>query len=519
MRIMRSRVDESADSVGVGTGWRETLPAARRRRLAPLRVLPVAAMIAALHAPAFTQPDSEGAPLERQAQRAIAAKDWPEAHRTLEKILASKPHDAEALFNIAAVLAQLGEPGPATSRLIESIQYGFVDLHRLERDARFKPIRETKEYKAVILGWRALLDARADSNERALRNLLDGRYHYERDPSQRLIYASAFNEQSFAIAKQEIANVSAWAYATLFDPPIENTPKPDAWVSVLLPTPEDFTRFLTALGVGPNIGGLYDHTLSQLICQDIGPSLRHEFLHVLHWRILARQNQSHPDWVMEGLGSLVEQMEADDSAPGGLRPTPDWRTNIAKRLLDMRRLLPLDDLMSMDRRTFRGRHPSANYAQARTFMLFLSDRGLLSDFFHTLKATDAADATGRAAVEQVFQKPLNEVEREYRTWLAELPMVAERIRPGMANLGVEVAAGRGDGPVIDEIISGTPAVKSGLRRGDVILSVDGQSTRTLPALVQAIAAQEPGDIVTVEVRRGRLMVSVSVELVALDDRK
>lgn len=451
--------------------------------------------------------------LRETAHEAAAAGDWNGARSALLALLDERPNDAEAMYELAAALAQIGETDAAGTRLVDALKFGFIDLQRLQRDARLEPLHETETYRAIIAGWRDLLDARADANEQSLRSLFGAGYQFHRDDELRLLYASAFHPESFRVAKEEIDAVASWAFATLFEAPKPSDERPPAWVSVLLPTPEHFLAFMMQLGAGPNVGGLYDHDRSQLICQDIGPSLRHEFLHVLHWRLLTRTNQRHPDWIMEGLGALVEDMDRDEAAPGGWRAAPSWRTNIAKRLLDLGRLLPLEDLITMDRRIFRSRRPNANYAQARAFIMFLSDAGALSSFFEIYVQTYGEDPTGRLALERTLQKPLAEIESDYRRWLGDLSPAPEEIRPGMASLGVVVSAGRGDGPVIDEVVAGTPAGGSGLRLRDVILAVDGRSTRTLPDLVRVLATYEPGDTVQIDVRRGSRRLQFDVELV------
>ena len=472
----------------------------------------VVALVSLLPAGALAQSDGARNDWKKQAKEAIASRDWLAARSALNEVLKDTPGDPKAHYDLSVAMAQLGESSDAAQQLVLAVRDGFIDFHQLERDSRLRPIRSAPQYRAIISGWRELLDARADVNEKALRSLFGGAYHYQRDPTLRLIFASAFNEQSFAVAEQEIDAVASWAFANLFDPPAADDPKPDAWVTVLLPTPEHFLKYMLALGAGPNVGGLYDNDRSQLICQDIGPSLRHEFLHVLQWRQMTRLGQRPPDWIMEGLGALVEDMDADAEAPGGYRPVANWRTNIAKRLLKLGRLMPLDDLMKMDRKVFRGRRPNAKYAQARAFMLFLSEQNKLSDFVSMYQSHFAQDATGRSAVEGAMGESLVEIQSSYRSWLDELPMVPEKIEPGKASLGVVVAAGRGDGPVIDHLVPGAPASRSGLRRGDVILSVDGRSTRTLPELVRVLSGYDAGRVVRVDVRRGRRVRTIEVEL-------
>ena len=76
---------------------------------------------------------------------------------------------------------------------------------------------------------------------------------------------------------------------------------------VVLPSKRDFTTWLIVT-FGPaartgfsTIGGSYIHEKKELVSQDLGSTLRHEFFHVLHWRSMIRLAQDHPIWIQEGL--------------------------------------------------------------------------------------------------------------------------------------------------------------------------------------------------------------------------
>ena len=59
---------------------------------------------------------------------------------------------------------------------------------------------------------------------------------------------------------------------------------------------------------------------------------------------------------------------------------------------------------------------------------------------------------------------------------------------------------------------------AGLRRGDVIMRVDGRSVRAQSELMVEIANREVGEIVRLEVRRGSIVRMVEVRLEALRHR-
>ncbi len=487
------------------------MSAPRRRSRVPWYAAPRHATILILVS-ALTAPRASADWLD-DVRKAWASGDLPAARAAVEARLAERPDDPAALYESAALLAREGADDAGAARLVDAISYGFVDLGALERDARFTPLHDQRDYKAIRLGWRDLLDARGDAEFRAAAERFGPGYRSARDEGLRLSYVCAFDERTLGEARAEVANVARWAEAIFGPTPGPDDPRPPAWVVVIAPTPEDFVRVGASSGVGAGVGGFYDHDRRRLIAQDLGPSFRHEFFHVLHWRAMTARGQRHPDWIMEGLASLME--DVDPAGEGSIAPAPSWRTTIVKRLEAGGRLLPLARLFAMDRERFVGARPLANYAQARAFMLFLCDRGVLPRWWRDYTETFAQDPTGAHAVERALGSPLPAVERDYRAWLRALPEAAERLTPGMASLGVVISAGRGDGPRIDDIEAGSPARAAGLRIGDVITVIDGRSTRTLEDLVRVLAEFEVGDEVAVSARRGSLRVEARVVLSAM----
>ena len=72
-----------------------------------------------------------------------------------------------------------------------------------------------------------------------------------------------------------------------------------------------------------------------------------------------------------------------------------------------------------------------------------------------------------------------------------------------AFLGVETVPGK-RGVLIQGIAKGGPAAKADLRRGDVIVSLDGTRIEGPDALARAVAAHRPGQAVALRfLRHGR----------------
>jgi putative serine protease PepD len=69
-----------------------------------------------------------------------------------------------------------------------------------------------------------------------------------------------------------------------------------------------------------------------------------------------------------------------------------------------------------------------------------------------------------------------------------------------AYLGVQLADGSG-GATVGAVTAGSPAAEAGLREGDVVTAADGRAVGTSDALVAAVDGHEPGDEITLKVRR------------------
>jgi putative serine protease PepD len=80
-----------------------------------------------------------------------------------------------------------------------------------------------------------------------------------------------------------------------------------------------------------------------------------------------------------------------------------------------------------------------------------------------------------------------------------------------AYLGVAVESSTG-GARISQVRSGTPAAKAGLRTGDLVTAVDGQTITSADDLTTAIGAKTPGDTVSITYTRAGESHTVNVTL-------
>lgn len=482
--------------------------------------------------------------LAREAQDALRRGDLDTAEAKLREQITAEPESWIPRYNLASTYARMDRIADAITTLKDAIDLGFFDKRFLLEDASMAKVREDAGVTGLIAAWPQVLSRQA---ERALADLQDNLGpggEVTRDEDQRVIYVNWADPRSFERAHAELRNLEEWTrtqvFAGIANDPAVHDPALDPIVVVALPPRNRFNRWIAArFGDADNIsmtqvGGAYEHLHVRLVSMDLGSSLRHEFFHALHWRIAHRLGQRHPVWILEGLASLVEDMDGEGNA---ITPVTSWRTNTAKRMLKAGTgtgLLPLDKFIALDLQQFNTQRPLAKYAQARAFFLFLHQEGVLSPFLRTYcldgEIGYSADPSGARALEHAAGSPLAKLDERFRAWLRALPEVSEEIQPGQASLGVSVESGNGDGVMVVDVPprSGTGIGTGGgerrggiaaagvgpLRVGDLILALDGQATRDIAELIRVLGRMQPGQRVRVSLRREGAERDAQVTLMA-----
>ncbi|MGM0568568.1 MAG: Do family serine endopeptidase [Elusimicrobiota bacterium] len=106
---------------------------------------------------------------------------------------------------------------------------------------------------------------------------------------------------------------------------------------------------------------------------------------------------------------------------------------------------------------------------------------------------------------------LIEVGKVVRGWLGvEIREVDEVV---MEQFGLESE----DGALINRVYEGTPAQEAGVKRGDVIVEVNGEKVENVRNLQDLIGAASPGDTVVLSVVRDGDLVEIDVELSEMPD--
>jgi S1-C subfamily serine protease len=115
----------------------------------------------------------------------------------------------------------------------------------------------------------------------------------------------------------------------------------------------------------------------------------------------------------------------------------------------------------------------------------------------TLAATDP-QLGGGAAPGIGFAIPSNTV-----TLIAnQLIQTGTVANSGRAALGAQVANTGGHGALVSTVVSGGPAAQAGIKSGDIITAIGGQSVTGLQAVADALITLKPGQQVTVNLTHG-----------------
>lgn len=444
---------------------------------------------------------------------------FEKAEELVRRLVELDEWDPVARYNLAACLAGQAKIEQAEVALREAVERGFVDFDLMQRDRNLAPMRGTQTFRALLSNWGEVQDRIIEQKIARLKPTLarGGRdYTIEKDGASRLAFLNAFPEASYRAGLKEIRGVERfWKEQVLPEGTALvnlDVARPDPWVLVLLPTPEDYRdwameRFGTLL-----VAGIYDHQAKKLVTKDLGPILRHEFSHVVHWRSMMRSGYVQPIWVHEGLCSLLEDVKVE--ADGSWTPRASWRTNMLKRMSQSGRLPKWEELHALSAEKFGSSRGLANYATARGIILFMYEQGKLRAWYGEYLKGGEADPHGVKAMEAAFELPVKEIERNWRSWVNALPEAPDASRGSEVSLPVTLDEA-GDGLRITEVPAGFGKL-DGLRLGDVLTSIDGVPVRDYSEFAQAMSGRKAGEIVKVAFRRGaggRVTGQASVTLV------
>lgn len=459
--------------------------------------------------------------LRKAWMTAASRGDAAEAEARLTELIALTPTDAVARYNLVILQLRQGKRDEAAESLQRAVEWGFSDLRRIASDPGLLPLHDTDVYRGLMHNWSAVQDRILEGRIREYAKVYKNGYTLTKDEAQRLAFYAALSPAAVEEARAEIRNVNHWWQTDVLP---EGTAiveaegdRPDPWVVVLLPSEPDFLAWgARTFGVraGMRVDGVYDSDRKELVAQGIGSTLRHEYSHLVHWRVMSRLGQAHPMWIQEGLCSLPEDVQVTPGTvptePARYTVLPSWRTNTVKRMQQIGNLPAWSAIMAKDAAAFTGQRVLGNYAVARSIFLFLAQKGQLRAWWADYTRTFADDPSGAQSIARVMGKPLAQVEKDWRTWLKTLPEVAEAGRSSTVALPFDVEAtteglavraprsrsGRTRPGTLD-----SPMTRAGLRDGDILVTLDDQPVRDVQELTRVLGGKKDGDEVGLVYRR------------------
>jgi hypothetical protein len=185
---------------------------------------------------------------------------------------------------------------------------------------------------------------------------------------------------------------------------------------VLLSSSDAYRLTLESLGYGrqAEYSGLY-HREERMMVLNLSTgrgTVAHELTHAL----AHADFPNLPEWFDEGLASLHE--ESEFSADGlHLIGRDNWRRRFLEEALERDCWKSLDRLLTEP--FAEPDFAALDYALARNLCLYLQERGLLAALYRKCRSGASGDPSGRVALERLCGKPLDEIDVDFRAWLAE----------------------------------------------------------------------------------------------------
>ncbi|MDA1008381.1 MAG: PDZ domain-containing protein [Planctomycetota bacterium] len=476
---------------------------------------------------ALLEPPGQKEALARIGQLAREGR-WNDIQTSARAWLKDHPSDDAMLYNLACAQSRLGDQRAASDSLRQALRAGFDQWGLMQSDADLDGLRTHEAWESVLAVRDSLRNTSrtgeaqngGSSVDRASEAMTRWRerhgasgYRYESDEVRRLHIISSLDETSDREMKASVRAQADHLIEALFE-----SPQPD-YVLIVIPTREDAKQYLEMSDdpTEPSQGGVYDHNKRALISQDIGASLRHEFVHAMHWGHMDRLGQRHPVWLQEGLAALYESYDIDDS--GRVRYRANERHNIVWDAINRKVAPTFAELFAMDNDTFvRPDIVLVNYAQVRSIFEHLASQRKVEAFYKEYVKLFAEDPTGQRALETVWGKPLDQVESGWRKWILRRGQIDDSVGRGDASLGI-AAEDAGDGARLITIAEGGPAKAAGMQLGDVIVSLGTRPVRSMLELQLDLARRKVGEKVEVRFRRGDSYLTLRVTLTPLGGRR
>ena len=435
--------------------------------------------------------------LNRRLYDLIDRLRYDEAFPVAIEALRLQPESGTGWYNLARIQARMGRPDGALDSLNAAIRFGFCDLCRLRRDPALEGLHAAAGYAKILDRNAEIQRARAERIGRQLQGQFGDDYVVQVDHTARLVLVTNVDPAMLSELREYLSSYARAMWRDLFGHSFEQ------YVTVILPA--GVAGDLPVPGGG--VGGYYEHAQRLLVARQAGKVMTHEFTHALHAADQDELGQAHPIWVAEGLATMFESSAIAD---GHAVPEANHRLTLLKYILRRDGAVRWRRMVAFDHDEFLG-VSAVSYPQCRYMMMYLYEKGLLKKWYDAFTAGYGRDPTGLIALEEVFGKPLEEIEADWKRWVSGLESPPVRLRDDGAYMGVETLA-MADGLLVVRVLEGSGAAAAGIRPGDLIVGVDGQRVADGPKLLRLVTAKGVGKTIQVRYRRDGKYLTAPVAL-------
>lgn len=434
----------------------------------------------------------------KEMHKFFKAKDYKKAREIALKLVKIMPESGSNWYNLACAESRLGKHKEALKNLKISIERGYDGMLHMERDEDLKALHKYEGFKKLLARRDEIHRGRAEKILKVLKRKYGSDYLIEIDHERKLIFATNVDRDTLERLKQELTKqTKAMWSGDLFDNKFEK------YITVIVPKPNSVKAL-------KNIGGFYRPDKYMLVARSIGYVMRHEFTHALHFADIALRGQRHPIWVLEGMATLYESSEYNKE--GKLIPGKSMRLYTLKRYQKAGKLFPIKEFLKMDHRTFMDRKKvGLAYAQSRYFMKFIYDQGKLKQWYDAYCKNHKQDKTGQKAIEQVFGVTIEEFEKQWHAYIKKekLPPMGPKANQPYLGIGSKPTV---DGLEILRVVKGSGAFKAGLKKGDVMVGIDGKRIIDRSDLLKITRAAKVNQVLKIRIRRDGKYIVVPVKL-------
>jgi hypothetical protein len=343
--------------------------------------------------------------LSRRAVDQIELRKFADAEQTLGEALKIMPDNSTCLFNLACVHAAMRRPRIALEDLNHATAAGFTDFSHLDADPVFSEVRELPGYGELVSRKTEIVHAAGERIIGELKAKLGEKYLYEADEKRKFVFAARGTRAQLDELEKSLNEQAASLSELIFSHPS------DEFIRIVLATPVDFAK----LEKRPGVEGYYDDSTRTLLVRRSGAELRHEFTHALHAADQHALGQAHPIWLSEGLATLYESPQSGTDAIKML-PGETWRLSGVQAAVRGGGLIPLDQLLTMNRKAFTERADLA-YGEAGSLLMYFQDQKKLKAFYAAFTANYAKDPSGREALEIASGGSLADLQKAWVQWL------------------------------------------------------------------------------------------------------